>query len=108
MSEKKRYAWTWTIKDECIDEYVRMHLDPWPEVMAEHTKAGINDYSIFQKGNQFFYTFECADVEKAFNYLDESEICQKWNSITSKMVVGSFDLGSDEPITFLREVFRLE
>ena len=103
-----RHAWTWRIKEECIDEYVRMHLDPWPDVMAEHTKAGISDYSIFQNGNQFFYTFECEDVEKAFRYLDQSEACQRWNAITSQMVEGSFDFGSDEPIKFLREVFRLE
>lgn len=104
----KRHAWSWNIKEECIAEYVRMHMNPWPEVMEEHSKAGISGYSIFQNGNQFIYTFDCDDVEKAFKYLDQSEACQRWNAITSKMVEGSFDFGSDEPIKFLRQVFRLD
>ena len=107
MEKSNKYAWTWKIKEECLDEYVKMHLNPWPEIMEEHSTAGIRNYSIFQNGNQFFYCFECDDAKKAFEYLDKSEICQKWNAITSKMVEGSFDLGEEEPIKFLREVFYL-
>ncbi len=102
-----KYAWTWRIKDEYLDEYVRMHLDPWPEVLREHEKAGFKDYSIFQNGDQFFYCFECEDVAKAFDYLSKSETCQKWDAITSKMVVGSFDFDQATP-DFLGEVFYLK
>lgn len=102
-----KYAWTWSVKPERLDEYVKMHLEPWAEVLEEHSRAGIRNYSIFQNGNQFFYCFECDDVEKAFAYLDQSEACQRWNAITSTMVEGSFDFGEAEPITFLREVFYL-
>ncbi len=108
MQEHGKYAWKWTVKPECLDEYVKMHLAPWPEIMAEHTAAGIRNYSIFQNGNEFFYCFECDDVKKAFAYLDQSEACQRWNAITSGMVEGSFDFAETEPITFLREVFFLK
>lgn len=104
----KKYAWTWKVKQECLEEYVKMHLDPWPEIMQEHTNAGICNYSIFQNGNQFFYCFECDDVNKAFDYIGKSEACQRWNAITSKMVEGSFDFEEDEPIEFLKEVFCLK
>ncbi len=76
--------------------------------MSEHKKSGIYNYSIFQNGTQFFYCFECNDVKKAFDYLDNSLDCQKWNAITSKMVSGSFDFSNDEPIKFLKQVFYLE
>lgn len=102
------YAWTWEVTAESLDEYVRMHLDPWPEILEEHKRAGIRNYSIFQNGNQFFYCFECDDVKKAFAYLDQSEACRRWNAITSKMVKGSFDFAQDDPIHFMREVFYLE
>ena len=65
-----RYAWTWTVKAECLDEYVKMHLNPWPEILTEHSRAGIRNYSIFQNGRQFFYCFECDDPAAAFAYLD--------------------------------------
>jgi len=108
MIENNKYAWVWDIKPECLDEYVEMHLNPWPEIMKEHSVAGIRNYSIFQNGNQFFYCFECDDVKKAFDYLDKSLDCQRWNAITSKMVSGSFDFAEAEPIKFLKQVFYLK
>ena len=108
MNRTKRYAWTWTIKEEHVEEYVRMHLDPWNDVLEEHSRAGIRDYSIFRNGRQFFYTFACDDVDAAFAYLDKSEPCRRWNAITSRMVEGSFDFGAANPIAFLQEVFRLD
>jgi L-rhamnose mutarotase len=106
MSNK--FAWTWTVKEEDLDEYVKMHLNPWPEVLEEHRRAGIKNYSIFQNGNQFFYCFECDDVQAAFKYLDQSEACQRWNAITSKMVKGSFDFSKPEPIKPMKEIFYLK
>ncbi len=108
MDTSNKFAWTWQVKEEFLEEYVKMHLEPWDEIMEEHTKAGIYNYSIFQDGNRFFYCFQCDDVEKAFAYIDQSEACQRWNSITSKMVVGSFDFADDEPIKPLKEVFYLK
>ena len=105
--QNNKYAWTWRVKEECLEEYVRMHLDPWPEVLEEHRKAGYYNYSIFQNGNQFFYCFQCDDVKRANEYIAASEVCQRWNAITSKMVEGSFDFNQEEPIRFLRQVFYL-
>jgi L-rhamnose mutarotase len=108
MEKSNKVAWTWTIKEDRLDEYVEMHLNPWPEVLEEHSRAGIRNYSIFQNGRQFFYCFECDDVDAAFKYLAESEACQRWDAITSKMVEGSFDFTAEDPIKFLREVFYLK
>ncbi|MCM2532794.1 L-rhamnose mutarotase [Neobacillus ginsengisoli] len=108
MINSNKMAWTWTIKDECLDEYLKMHIEPWPEIMEEHRKAGIKNYSIFQNGNQFFYCFECEDVETAFAYIAKSDVCNQWNAITSKMVKGSFDFNEAEPIKPMREVFYLK
>lgn len=108
MQKRKRYAWTWKVREECLEEYVRMHLNPWPEILAEHSVAGIRNYSIFQDGNRFFYCFECENVEKAFQYMDASKVCRDWNAITGRMVEAPFDFGSANPIEFLSEVFYLE
>ena len=104
----RKYAWTWTVKEDSLDKYIKMHLDPWPDIMEEHKRAGIRNYSIFHNENKFFYCFECDDIKAAFEYIGSSEICQRWNAITSKMVEGSFDFGDEIPIHFLKEVFYLE
>lgn len=108
MEHSKKYAWTWKVRPECLDEYVKMHNNPWPEIMEEHTKAGYRNYSIFQNGNQFFYCFECDDIKYANEYIAKSEACNRWNAITSKMVEGSFDFNEEEPIKFMPEVFYLK
>jgi L-rhamnose mutarotase len=108
MSKSNKFAWTWKVKKEHLEEYVKMHLAPWEEIMQEHSNAGIKNYSIFQNENQFFYCFECDDVKRAFAYIDKSEVCNKWNDITSKMVEGSFDFNDEEPIKPMREVFYLK
>ena len=108
MEKSNKYAWTWNVKAEYLEEYVKMHLEPWQDVLDEHTNAGISNYSIFQNGTQFIYVFECGDVKAAFEYIDNSEACQRWNAITSKMVEGSFNFAEAEPIKFLREVFFLK
>ncbi len=107
-NQSNKYAWTWNIKAECLEEYVQLHLAPWPEILEEHTKAGIRNYSIFQNGNQFFYCFECDDTGAAFAYIANSDVCNRWNAITSTMVQGSFDFNEAEPIKPMREVFYLK
>ena len=108
MEKSNKFAWTWNIKAECLEEYIAMHLQPWPDILEEHGKAGIKNYSIFQNGTQFFYCFECEDVDAAFAYMAKSEACNRWNAITSKMVEGSFDFNESEPIRQLKEVFFLK
>lgn len=108
MIHSNKFAWIWEINETDLEEYVKMHLEPWDEIMVEHTKAGIYNYSIFQDGNKFFYCFQCDNVEQAFAYIDKSEACQRWNDITSKMVKGSFNFGDSEPIKPMKEVFYLK
>jgi L-rhamnose mutarotase len=106
----KKYAWVWTVKAECVEEYVKMHLHPWPEILRAHSRAGIKNYSIFQNGNQFFYEFECSgDPAAAFAAMEKDPDCIRWNSITVKML----DLPPEREslggtIQFLPEVFYLE
>ena len=104
----KKYAWTWNIKEECIDEYVKMHANVWEKVLQEHTAAGIKNYSVFQKKNHFFYVYECDDIDYALKFITNSEACQEWDAITSKMVEGSFDWGDSGSFEFMEEIFYLE
>jgi len=105
-----KYCWVWNIKPECIDEYVEMHLNPWPEIMEAHTKAGFKNYSIFQNGTQFIYVFECdGDPDEAFAYCINDPDCIRWNAITSKMIDEKLKDGDvSTGVKYLREVFYLK
>jgi len=107
-NKSNKFAWTWKVKEDRLEEYVALHAEPWQEMMEEHSRAGIRNYSIFRNGNQFFYCFECDDVEKAFEYVGRSEVCNRWNALTSEMVEGSFDMREAEPIRPMTEIFYLK
>jgi L-rhamnose mutarotase len=105
-----KYAWTWKVKPECVEEYVKMHLNPWPEIMKAHSEAGFKNYSIFQNGNQFFYVLECdGDVDEAFNKMVNDQDCIRWNNITSKMLDVSLENGDvSTGVQYMKEVFFLK
>jgi len=103
----KQYAWTWAIKPDRVEEYAAMHQSPWPALQAELSKAGLRNHSIFRWGNRFFYYVESDDIDAAFAYIDRSEVCGKWNALTSAMVEGSFDFGEAQPIAFLERCYYL-
>jgi len=104
---KNIYAWKWNIKPEYIDEYVKMHINAWPEVLKAHSKAGIRNYSIFQNGNEFFYYLETEDFEKAMEYLSKDPVCKRWNSITSKMIKSTVNFNDKSPLPLMSQVFYL-
>ncbi len=107
---KNIYAWKWKVKPECLEEYVSMHLNPWPDVMAAHSEAGFTDFSIFQNGNEFFYYFKTNDYEKSMAFMNNNETIRKWTDVTLKMlqVDSDVDFGEDAPLPLMRQVFYLE
>ncbi len=104
----KSYAWTWTIKPECLDDYVKLHKNPWPEMIGELRASGLHIMDIFQFGNRFFYYAQSEDMDAAFEYQSKSEVCKRWNAITSAMVEGSFDFSEEEPVAYLDRSFTLD
>jgi L-rhamnose mutarotase len=101
-----KYAWTWTIKEEFLEEYVRLHKDPWPEVVEAHREAGFRNYSIFQNGRQMFYVFETDDIQRARDYCAENEACKRWNDMCGGMIESDFSDGRIESgLSYLEEIF---
>ena len=105
-----KYAWVWNIKPEYVDEYVKMHQNPWPEIMKAHSEAGFRNYSIFRNGRQFIYVFECdGDPKEVFAKACADESCIRWNAITSKMIDKEIKDGKvDAGVEYLPEVFYLK
>ncbi|ALX07836.1 L-rhamnose mutarotase [Acetivibrio thermocellus AD2] len=88
----KKYAWTWSIKEEFLKDFVELHLKPSPEMLEEQKKAGYKNSSFFNNGNQFFFVFECDNIDYANNYLSSSQVFREWYETVSPMVENPFDL----------------
>ena len=104
----EKYAWKATVKEGCIEEYIRRH-DNLPEDMAKLLRdAGITNYTIWNVGNELFGYYECEKgVDFAAKVQAESPIVDKWNEYMKDVMVMEMD-----PVTgaqpMLSEVFRME
>lgn len=68
------------VKPEAIEEYERLHVAVWPEVLATISACNIRNYSIFRHGSMLFAYFEyigsdfAADMAK----MAEDPKTQEW------------------------------
>ena len=104
----ERYAWKATVKEGCLEEYIRRHNEIWPELVTLLKEAGICYYTIYNVGNDLFGYYECAKG-KAFaaKTQAESPIVDKWNEYMKDVMVMEMDPETGAQPQ-LREVFRME
>lgn len=101
----EKYAWKATIKDGCLDEYIRRH-DNLPEDMKELlAAAGIVNYSIWNVGNELFGYYECEKgIDFAAKTQADSPVVKAWDEYMADILVMEKD-----PITgaqpLLKQVF---
>lgn len=68
------------LKDDKIQVYKELHLNPWPEVLQTIKECNIQNYSIFIHGNLVFSYFEyigenyAADMRK----MEQDKVTQEW------------------------------
>ena len=68
------------LKPDKIEEYERLHANPWPEVLQTIRDCNMQNYSIFRHEDMVFACFEYtgqdyeADVEK----MEQCPYTQKW------------------------------
>lgn len=94
----KKFAWTWSIKEEFLKEFLEVHLKPSEEILEELKKSGCKNRSVFNNGNQFFFVFECDNIDHSYKYLSSSQVCREWYESASQMVESSFDLKKAEAV----------
>ena len=75
----EKYAWKASLKEGCLEEYVRRHNEIWPEMLKLLKDAGIANYTIWNVGNELFGYYECDSVAEAGRIQAESEINAKWD-----------------------------
>jgi len=104
----EKYAWKATVKEGCMEEYIRRH-DNLPEDMKDLLReAGIRNYTIWNVGNTLFGYYECEKgVEFAARVQSESPVVARWDDYMSDILIMQKD-----PVTgaqpLLRQVFSFE
>ena len=76
----KRFTLYSDLKPEKVEDYIKLHAKPWPELMALLESCHIHHYSISLKGTQVFtyYEYTGDDYEADMLRMDESEVMKRW------------------------------
>ena len=96
----KRYCIIIEIKQEHIEEYIKIHKEPWAEMIEAIRDAGIKDEIIYFHKNQSIIFMECDDFEYSNVKLRATDICKKWD----EKLVPWFE---DVEVAFPEKIFDL-
>ncbi len=81
----QRIAWVIKVKPEKLDEYKKLHANPWPEVNAMLKKANIQNYSIYFRDGQLFSYLEYTgvDFDADMKIMAADSITNEWWKLTN-------------------------
>ena len=88
----EKYAWKATVIDGMIEEYQKRHNEIWPELLEVLHEAGIENYTIWNVGNELFGYYECKKgVEFAAKVQRESPVVERWNDYMKDVMTMELD-----------------
>jgi len=75
------------VRPERIEEYERLHADPWPGVLATLRAANVHNYSIFRHGELLFayYEYTGDDFAADMARIAADPVTQAWWQLTDAM-----------------------
>jgi L-rhamnose mutarotase len=79
-----RYASVIKLRPEHADEYLRLHRDVWPDVLAMITACNIRNYSIYKYGDLLFGYYEYIGEDHAADMarMAADPTTQRWWQLT--------------------------
>ena len=103
----KRYCMVLEIKEEYLDDYIKIHKNPWPELLLAEKSAGIIEELIWNYKNLSIIYIECENIEKVFQILADNEVEKKWNLVVSPWFKDKAYKDHLEQVKTLEKIFDL-
>lgn len=106
----KRYGSVIRLHPGAEEEYVRLHADVWPGVLARIRESGMRNYSIFLRDGYLFSYFEYVgdDFEADMAAMAEDPETQRWWGVCKPCQERIPSAGTDEHWADMVEVFHLD
>ena len=108
----QRMAMVIGVKPERLDEYKRLHANPWPEMDAALKAANIANYSIYLREPEHllfgYWEYNGADFAADMAVLGATEVCRRWLALTDPCQTPLASAAAGEQWSYLPEVFHLD
>ncbi len=106
----KRYGSVIKLRPHKQEEYLRLHAEPWPGVLATIRACNIRNYSIFLKDGLLFSTFEYVGDDFAADMarMAQDPTTREWWKLTDPCQEPLETRKPGEWWAFMDEVFHCE
>lgn len=108
----QRYCFLIGLKSETLAEYVRVHAQVWPDVLAQISRSNIKNYSIFLREPENllvgYYEYHGVDHEADMALMAADPVTQKWWDLCMPMQSPMSTRKDGEWWAPTRMVFQLE
>lgn len=96
------------LRPECVNEYVAMHENTWPEVVQAIRGSGFLEEYIYMVGTLVVVVMKCEDFRRSCERLLAAPVFQKWTALVRAMLVPDAALfGTADPLLDLHPVWTL-
>ena len=100
------------VKPEKLEEYKRLHAQPWPEMRAALSAANIRNYSIYlrEPENLLFGYWEYVgtNYEADMRRLGELAVTKRWLALTDPCQARLPSAAKGEWWSTMREIYHLD
>lgn len=86
-----RVAFKLKLREGKRDEYKKMHDEIWPELIEVLKEAKIQNYTIWNSGDDLFGYYEVPDVKHSNYVLANSPVMERWNKVMENIYYPDID-----------------
>jgi L-rhamnose mutarotase len=106
----RRFGQRIDVRSGRIDEYERLHAEPWPGVLDQIRRSNIRNYTIFRDGTDLFAYFEYVgdDFEADMTSMAADPETRRWWAQTDAMQEPRPDRDPGAWWKTMREVFHTD
>lgn len=87
----ERITFKLKLRDGKLEEYKRMHDEIWPELIDVLKEAGIQNYTIWNSGDDLFGYYEVKDSNHSNKVLANSLVIKTWNQVMENIYYPDID-----------------
>jgi L-rhamnose mutarotase len=106
----RRFGQRIDVRPDRIEDYERLHADPWPAVLQQIRRSHIRNYTIFRDGTDLFAYFEYVgdDLAADLAAMAADPETRRWWALTDAMQVQRPGAEPGAWWTTIREVFHTD
>jgi L-rhamnose mutarotase len=106
----QRVGFRLQVRPEMMDEYVRRHVEVWPDMLQALRETGWTNYTLFLDRNDgtLFGYFETPDLAAAKAGMAAREVNARWQADMAPFFIALDGKRPDEGFLQLEDVFYLQ